>query len=99
MGHVDKRDSQGARIVFHAGICDWDQLGTRPDLDKKWAFHACILLSVRAPDGRKPANHHLVLGGIFWTARTPFSWRDLPEKFGKWSSVYRQFRRWTLARI
>lgn len=23
--------------------------------------------------------------------------RDLPEEFGKWGSVYRQFRRWTLA--
>ncbi len=24
-------------------------------------------------------------------------WRGLPEEFGMWSSVYRQFRRWTLA--
>ena len=38
-----------------------------------------------------------VLDGIFWIARTGSPWRDLPEDFGKWSSVYRQFRRWTLA--
>ncbi len=42
-------------------------------------------------------NHRLVLDGIFWIARTGSPWRDLPEEFGKWSSVYRQFRRWTLA--
>jgi len=29
--------------------------------------------------------------------RTRPAWRDLPEEFGNWSSVYRQFRRWTLA--
>ncbi|WP_420006562.1 IS5 family transposase [Arenibacterium sp. LLYu02] len=53
--------------------------------------------TVRAPNGRKPSNHRLVLDGIFWIARTGSPWRDLPEEFGKWSSVYRQFRRWTLA--
>ncbi len=25
------------------------------------------------------------------------AWRDLHEHFGKWSSFYRQFRRWTLS--
>lgn len=30
-------------------------------------------------------------------ARTGAPWRDLPEEFGKWSSVCRHFRRWTLA--
>lgn len=52
---------------------------------------------VRAPNGRKPNNHRLFLDGIFWIARTGAPWRDLPEEFGKWSSIYRQFRRWTLA--
>ena len=65
--------------------------------DEGWAFFERFILSARAPNGRKPANHRLVLDGIFWVARTGAPWRDLPEEFGKWSSVYRQFRRWTLA--
>ncbi len=65
--------------------------------DEEWAFHERFILAIRAPNGRKPTNHRLVLDGIFWVARTGSPWRDLPEEFGKWSSVYRQFRRWTLA--
>ncbi len=64
--------------------------------DEEWAFFERFILTVRAPNGRKPTNHRLVLDGIFWIARTGAPWRDLPEEFGKWSSVYRQFRRWTL---
>ena len=62
----------------------------------EWAFFERFILAVRSPNGRKPTNHRLVLDGIFWIARTGSPWRDLPEEFGKWSSVYRQFRRWTL---
>ncbi|GAB5431001.1 MAG: hypothetical protein EpisKO_03710 [Epibacterium sp.] len=65
--------------------------------DEEWAFFERFIRTVRAPNGRKPSNHRLVLDGIFWIARTGSPWRDLPEEFGKWSSVYRQFRRWTLA--
>ena len=65
--------------------------------DEEWAFHERFILAVRAQNGRKPMNHRLALDGIFWIARTGSPWRDLPEEFGKWSSVYRQFRRWTLA--
>ena len=65
--------------------------------DDEWAFFEGFIRAVRHPNGRKPADHRLVLDGIFWIARTGAPWRDLPEEFGKWSSVYRQFRRWTLA--
>lgn len=65
--------------------------------DDEWAFFERFILAVRASNGRKPSNHRLVLDGIFWIARTGTPWRDLPAEFGKWSSVYRQFRRWTLA--
>ena len=66
-------------------------------LDEEWRFFEHVIQAVRAPNGRKPTDHRLVLDGIFWIARTGAPWRDLPEEFGKWSSVYRQFRRWTLA--
>ncbi|EBA09834.1 probable insertion sequence transposase protein, IS4 family [Sagittula stellata E-37] len=64
--------------------------------DEEWAFFERFIRTVRAPNGRKPTNHRLVLDGIFWIARTGSPWRDLREEFGKWSSIYRQFRRWTL---
>ena len=32
LGRVDKRDSQDVLNVIQAGICDGDQLGTRPDV-------------------------------------------------------------------
>ena len=65
--------------------------------NEEWAFHERFIWAIRAPNGRKPMNHRVALDGIFWIARTGSPWRDLPEEFGKWSSVYRQFRRWTLA--
>jgi len=67
--------------------------------DEQWAFFERFSQAVRAPNGRKPTNHRLVLDGIFWIARTGAPWRDLPEAFGKWSSDYLRFRRWTLARL
>jgi len=63
--------------------------------DEEWAFFEPFLIERGPRSGRPPANHRLVLDGILWIARTGAPWRDLPDFFGKWSSVYRQFRRWT----
>ena len=65
--------------------------------DEEWAFFEAFILAIRGRGGRPASNHRRVLDGVFWIARTGAQWRDLPEEFGKWSSVYRQFRRWTLA--
>ncbi|MBO6552190.1 MAG: IS5 family transposase [Roseitalea sp.] len=65
--------------------------------DAEWAFFEPFLIAVRGRGGRPASDHRRVLDAIFWIARTGSPWRDLPEEFGKWSSVYRQFRRWTLA--
>ena len=65
--------------------------------DEEWACFEPFVTVRGAHSGRRPKDHRLVLDGIFWLARTGAQWRDLHEHFGKWSSVYRQFRRWTLA--
>ena len=65
--------------------------------DDEWACLAPFVIERGARSGRRPKDHRLVLDGIFWVARTGVAWRDLHEHFGKWSSVYRQFRRWTLS--
>jgi len=65
--------------------------------DDEWAFFEPFLIETGPKRGRPPRDHRLVLDGIFWIARTGAQWRDLPDHFGKWGSVYRQFRRWTLS--
>ena len=47
--------------------------------------------------GRPASDQRRVLDGVIWIARTGAPWCDLPDDFGKWSSVYRQFRRWPLS--
>ncbi|MFF5209515.1 transposase [Streptosporangium sp. NPDC000396] len=32
--------------------------------------------------------------GIRWRTRTGAPWRDVPERYGKWETVYGLFRRW-----
>lgn len=48
-------------------------------------------------------DHRQVINGIFWILRSGAPWRDLPERYGNWKTVYDRFRRWaedgTLERI
>ncbi len=44
--------------------------------------------------GRPTREPRQVLDGILWILHTGAPWRDLPERFGPWNSVYNTFRRW-----
>lgn len=39
-------------------------------------------------------DHRQVINGICWVKRTGSPWRDCPERYGPWKTVYERFRRW-----
>jgi len=49
--------------------------------------------------GVKRVDDRRVLSGIFFVLRTGVGWRDLPERYGPYTTVYNRFRRWTAAGV
>ncbi len=67
--------------------------------DAEWGFFEPFVIERGPRRGRRPSDHRLVLDGVFWVGRTGSQWRDLPDFFGNWNSVYKQFRRWTMSGV
>ena len=64
--------------------------------DNQWKRIKDILPPERKPQGGRPAkDNRLVLNAIIYWLNTGVPWRDLPERFGSWNSIYSRFYRWT----
>ncbi len=62
--------------------------------DDQWQRLALVLPPQRPSTGRPAKDHRTVLNGIVWILRSGAPWRDLPERYGPWKTVYSRFRRW-----
>lgn len=51
------------------------------------------------PRGVARVDDRRVLNGIFWVLRTGSPWRDLPERYGPYTTVYNRFSRWAKAGV
>lgn len=60
--------------------------------DEEW-----VLLEPELPVSRKSGrvDDRRVLDGIFYVLRTGIPWRDLPERYGPYTTVYNRFNRWS----
>ena len=47
-----------------------------------------------ANTGRPPRDPREIVDGILWVLRTGAPWRDVPEEFGPWQTVWRLFDQW-----
>ncbi|MFI5867186.1 IS5 family transposase [Streptomyces sp. NPDC051546] len=45
--------------------------------------------------GGRWCDHRQVVNGILFRVRTGIPWRDLPERYGSWKTVYERHRRWS----
>ena len=61
--------------------------------DDEWALLAPLLPPPQTR-GRYYRDHRTVLNGMLWVLHTGAPWRDLPERYGPWKTVYDRFRRW-----
>lgn len=70
---------------------------TRYELtDPEWAVLQPLLPPERSGKAGHPyRSHRVVLNGIFWILRSGAAWRDLPERYGPWSTAHDRFRRWS----
>ena len=53
--------------------------------------------------GGRWRDHRQVINGILFRTRSGVPWRDVPERYGPWKTLYKRFARWeedgTWARI
>src|SRR5438445_396769 len=60
--------------------------------DEEWA-----LLEPLMPEARKSgrADDRKIMNAIFYVLRTGMPWRDLPERYGPYTTAYNRFNRWS----
>ena len=69
-------------------------MGKRYELpDAVWDLVADICYESRRR-GRPRTDDRLMINGVPWGLCSGAAWRDMPERFGPWSTVYQRFRDW-----
>ncbi|MBG6240320.1 MAG: IS5 family transposase [Candidatus Symbiopectobacterium sp. Clec_Harlan] len=65
--------------------------------DEAWAIIEPLLPTVlTSPQAGRPwAEHRKIVNGMFWILCSGAPWRDLPERYGPWKTVYNRFNRWS----
>jgi transposase len=62
--------------------------------DAQWDLLELLLPKSEGRVGRNFANNRLVVEGMLYRLRTSSPWRDLPEAFGPWQTVWKRHRRY-----
>ncbi len=66
--------------------------------DEQWERLQPLLPRVRTgPESKR--GDRLFIDAVLFRAKTGVPWRDLPERFGPWKTVYNRFTRWAILGI
>lgn len=64
--------------------------------DEQWEKISPLLPAREGRRGGQWKDHRTVLNGMFWVLCSGAPWRDLPERYGNWKTVYDRFRRYRI---
>jgi transposase len=67
--------------------------------DAQWARIEPHCLGKASDRGRTGGDARRFVEAVLWIARTRSPWRDLPEDFGNWNTVFKRFRHWVKADV
>ncbi len=67
--------------------------------DEQWTRISPLLPAQKPRTGRPNSDHRTIVAGILWVAHTGASWRELPDRFGPWQTIYSRYHRWRKAGI
>ncbi len=67
--------------------------------DQQWEAIKDLLPGQAGDPGATGKDNRLFVNAIMWIAKTGAPWRDLPERFGNWNSVFQRFNRWCKAGV
>jgi transposase len=62
--------------------------------DEQWQVIEPLLPRSGAK-GRPRVDDRRVINGMLFKAKTGVAWRDLPERYGPWKTIYTRFWRWS----
>ena len=63
--------------------------------DEQWQRIEHLLPGKAGDPGRTAQDNRRFINAVLWIARTSAPWPDLPERFGKYNSVFQRFNRWS----
>ncbi len=63
--------------------------------DAQWALIEPLLPSSKGKRSRPFRDHRQVLNGIVFRYRTGCAWRDVPERFGPWKTLWKRHARFS----
>ena len=63
--------------------------------DSQWERMRPHLPGKPSDPGRTAIDNRLFVEAVLWIARTGVPWRDLPDTFGNWNSIFVRFSRWS----
>lgn len=62
--------------------------------DDQWEQIAVFLPGKATDRGVTAKDNRLFVDAVLWIARSGSHWRELPDVFGNWNSVFARYNRW-----
>jgi transposase len=67
--------------------------------DSLWEKIAPLVPGKAGDRGTSGVDNRLFVEAVLHVARTGIPWRDTPESFGAWNTIYKRFSRWGEKRV